>query len=67
MRWVWANWDKPHRCPECHRINYDGSETGAQPLPRCDDCQVRWSFLQARLRLRWWRLATRLQLPIVLR
>lgn len=59
MKWVLANWDKPHRCPECHRISDEFRQSDRRYpwlIGTCPDCGVKWSYLQARLRLLLYRL-----------
>lgn len=45
MRMVASNEDKPHRCPECHRIPDAARADGAALQGKtysCSDCQVEW-------------------------
>ena len=42
MRTVKRNWDKPHRCPECHRVCVRGDLARMLRFEHCPDCQVRW-------------------------
>lgn len=45
VRLVRANGDKPHRCPQCHRIPDDVRRIGRAQYWRtywCSVCYVRW-------------------------
>ena len=45
IRFVRANSDKPHRCPECHRITDHAHLSGRARWWRtytCSACRLRW-------------------------
>ncbi|MET9262367.1 hypothetical protein [Amycolatopsis sp. NPDC004079] len=43
LRWVRRNEDKPHRCPECHRVvTWDREAYGPRTRLRCVRCGVQW-------------------------
>ncbi len=43
LRWVGRNEDKPHRCPECHRVvTWERKRYGPRSRLTCPPCGVQW-------------------------